>query len=73
MTREVQGVSLEEDGTIIIHWADPKRQSELGGTAFQSYITVDGQESDEQVAYYAKELRQDVVELLEAAIAAGIA
>lgn len=69
--KTVQTVSIEEDGTIVLGWADPAEQTKFGGTAFQTYITPEAQEHDVNVAYFANELRQDVVELLEAYLKMG--
>lgn len=56
---------FDEDGGIHIQWFDTKEHNRNGGTYLTSYITKEAQEELEHVGYYAKELRQDVEELLD--------
>ena len=54
----------DDDGSIIIDWLDETEQSREGGEAHQTYITQEGQQQYKHVGYYAKELREDVDELI---------
>lgn len=65
MAIRILGVRLDdEDGNIMIDWMDESEQSREGGVAYQTYITLEGQQSYGRVGYYAKELREDIDELL---------
>lgn len=69
--KTVSQVAFDEDGTIVIAWADPKDQTDQVGTACQTYVTLEGQEADANVAYWGNELRQAAVEFLHATLRSG--
>jgi hypothetical protein len=54
----------DEDGSIVVEWFEEREQTREGGVFYQSMITLEAQENWEQVGYYAKELRQDLEELV---------
>lgn len=60
----VLSVRWSDDGDITIDWADEHEMKKEGGEVHSIYVTPQGQSADEQVAYYVKELNQDVDELL---------
>ena len=62
----VSQVSFGEDGSVTIHWADPNKVSDLGGTYFTTVITPAAAEADQVVGYYLQELKEDVDELVAA-------
>ena len=59
-------VQFEEDGDIQIHWTRPQDHSELAATFHTTMITREGLESDQDLSYYASEIRGDALELLMA-------
>lgn len=60
----VLGCQLTDDGTIIVEWMDEDDHQPEGSLVKQTSITTKGQQDWEQVGYYAKELRQDLEELV---------
>lgn len=62
----VVSVQLDDDNTITIGWTDEEANDDHGGTFYQSVLTEDGQAAEEQVAYWTKEVRQSLDELLAA-------
>ena len=65
----IQHISInDEDGRIQIDWLDTEEMKPGGGQFHTIYVTMRGQETDEQVAYWSTELRQDAEELLHAAL-----
>lgn len=62
----VQTISFDEEGGIIVTWIDPVESDRYGSELRQSHVSPEAQESDQQLSYYAAELRQDVQEFLAA-------
>lgn len=62
--RRILAIQFSDEGNISIDWMDTSEMSPQGGTYKTTYITLSGQETDEQVAYWVKELRQDADEFL---------
>lgn len=66
--RQVVAIQLADDGQINIDWVDSSEMSPKGGELHSTFVTLSGQESDEQVDYWAKEIRQDADEFLHAVL-----
>ena len=64
MSRQVVSISLADDGQINIDWIATAAMSPQGGEYHSTFVTLGGQEADEQVEYWAKEIRQDADEFL---------
>lgn len=64
MSRQVVSISLADDGQINIDWIDTAEMTPQGGEYHSTFVTLGGQEADEQVEYWAKEIRQDLDEFL---------
>jgi hypothetical protein len=60
----VLGCNLMDDGTIVVEWMDEDDHKPEGSLVRQTSITARGQEDWDKVGYYAKELRQDLEELV---------
>ncbi len=60
----VLGCQLSDDGTIIIEWLDEDNHKPEGSVVYQTAITARGQDDWDRVGYYAKELRDDLAELI---------
>lgn len=65
MTIEIQGVAFDEED-IQITWVDTDAIGKHGGDIHLSTISDYSQNEDDQVKYWATELRQAVDELLGA-------
>lgn len=63
MSVRLLSVRFADDGTITIDWTDEADMKKEGGTIHSTYITLAGQE-EPQVSYWARELFQDLDELL---------
>lgn len=63
---QVLQVQFEENGDLQIHWTRPQEQTDLGATFHTTLITREGLESNEDLNYYANELRGDAHEVLMA-------
>lgn len=62
----VFGCSIsDEDGSIRVEWYEESEQKPEGGTFYQTVITREAIDNWEHVGYYAKELIQDLEELVE--------
>ena len=61
---QIVQVNFDEEAGIQIQWFDPDEHDKQGGTYHTSMVTRLAQEEVAEVNYYAKELRQDVDELL---------
>lgn len=59
-------VQFEDNGDIQIHWTRPSDHSEFAATYHTTLISREGLESDEDLTYYASEVRDDVYEMLMA-------
>lgn len=64
MSVRLLSVRFSDDGTITIDWSDETMMKREGGTIHSTYFTTAALETDEQVAYWAKEMFQDIDELL---------
>lgn len=62
----IRTITFLQDGMIEIEWTDGAEHDDLGGTFHRTQITAEGQQSDEQVTYWANEIRQDADEFLYA-------
>ena len=62
----VRSVTFLDEGMIEIEWTDVAEHDDKGGTFMRTQITAEGQETDQQVGYWAAELRQDADEMLYA-------
>lgn len=54
----------DEDGSIQVEWYEESEQKPEGGTVYQTHITREAIDRWEQVGYYAKELTEDLEELV---------
>ena len=54
----------DEDGSIQIEWYEESEQKPEGGVVYQTIITREALERYDRVGYYAKELEQDLEELV---------
>lgn len=66
MRVRIIGIRFDDEGTVYIEWAYESEQTRQGGTVRTTYITLDGQDKDEQIGYFVKELQEDASELLAA-------
>lgn len=57
-------ISFDDDGSIVFEWVEESEVDDNGGESHQTWITPDGLGLEEELAYYAKELREDADELL---------
>jgi hypothetical protein len=60
----IMNIRIDEDGTVLIDYAEDREQSPEGGVLHQLYVTPQGRMKDEQVGYYIKELIDDATEVI---------
>jgi hypothetical protein len=54
----------EEDQSMVIEWYDDMEQKQEGGIMYQTIITAEALQNWKHVNYYAKELHEDLQELI---------
>ena len=62
----ILNLQFEQNGDIQVHWTRPDDHSMVDATYYTTLVSREGQESDQQLNYWADELRGDALEFLMA-------